>query len=154
MSFKTKALNEKLGHVDRYEPAAVEETATVKEALHLMRRRQKPALMVCRKGQLVGIFTERDYLMKAAGAAKAGEPISKYMTPKPVTGGLDQTLGEAIEIMDAKHLRTLPIIDADGVPASVVTVLTVIRYLADHFPAAVVNRPPQPHLHAVDVDGA
>lgn len=154
MSVKTKALNEKLAHVDRYEPAAVEETATVKEALHIMRRRQKPALMVCRKGKLVGIFTERDYLVKAAGAAKAGEPISKYMTPDPITGGLSMTLGEAIEVMDSKHLRTLPIVDDKGAPASVVTVLTVIRYLADHFPAAVVNRPPQPHVVSSDADGA
>jgi len=154
MSVKTKALNEKLAHVVRYEPAIAQENTSVRDALALMRQKQKPALMVCKGKKLVGIFTERDYLMKASGAAKSKDPISQYMTPNPITGRLDETLGEVIEVMDAKHLRTLPIIDEHGAPASVVTVLTVIQYLADHFPAAVVNRPPQPHVVSEDADGA
>lgn len=154
MSVKTKALSEKLAHIIRYEPAIAQENTPVKDALSLMRQRQKPALMVCKGKKLVGIFTERDYLMKALGSAKSADPISKYMTPSPITGRLDETLGEVIEVMDAKHLRTLPIVDEGGAVASVVTVLTVIQYLADHFPAAVVNRPPQPHVVSEDADGA
>lgn len=154
MSVKTKALSEKLAHIVRYEPAIAQEGTPVKDALALMRSRQKPALMICKGKKLVGIFTERDYLMKLLGAAKSSEPISKYMTPDPISGRLEQTLGEVIEVMDSKHLRTLPIVDENGAVASVVTVLTVIQYLADHFPAAVVNRPPQPHVVSEDADGA
>jgi CBS domain-containing protein len=154
MSVKTKALSEKLAHIIRSEPAIAQETTTVKDALALMRSRQKPALMICKGKKLLGIFTERDYIMKALGSAKSSDPISKYMTPNPITGRLDETLGEVIEVMDAKHLRTLPIVDENGAVASVVTVLTVIQYLADHFPAAVVNRPPQPHVVSEDADGA
>jgi len=154
MSVKTKALSEKLAHVVRYEPAIVQESTPVKDALARMRQKQKPALMVCKGKKLVGIFTERDYLMKVLGAAKSADPIGKYMTPTPVTGRLDETLGEVIEVMDEKHLRTLPLVDETGAVASVVTVLTVIQYLADHFPAAVVNRPPQPHVVSEEVDGA
>lgn len=154
MSAKTKALSEKLKHIVRYEPACVQETATVKEAVALMRQRQKPALMICRGKKLVGIFTERDYLMRVAGLAKPSDPIKKYMTPEPVVGHLEQTLGEVIEVMNEKRLRSLPLVDQHGAPASVVTVLTVIQYLADLFPAAVVNRPPTPHKRAEEMDGA
>ena len=130
------------------------QSAGIKDAACLLKAKRVGAVAVVEDGRMVGIFTERDYLMKAAGLAKPGEPISKYMTPEPITGRLEETLGEAVEVMDAKHLRTLPIVDAAGAPASVVTVLTVIQYLADHFPAAVVNRPPQPHVVSEDADGA
>lgn len=154
MSVKTKALGEKLAHVVRYEPAVVQETTPLKDALALMRSKEKPALMICRGKRLVGIFTERDYLMKIAGLVKLEEPVGKYMSPDPVTVRLENTLGEAIEAMHARRLRTLPILDEHGAPASVITVLTVIQYLADHFPAAVVNRPPQPHVVSNESDGA
>ncbi len=154
MSSKTKALAEKLAHLVRYEPAIAQESTPVKAALALMREKQKPALMICKGKKLIGIFTERDYLMKSLGAASSDEPIGKYMTPNPITCRLEQTSREVTEIMNDKHLRTLPIVDEHGTPASVVTVLTVIQYLADHFPAAVVNRPPQPHVVSEDADGA
>lgn len=154
MSVKTKALSEKLAHVTRFEPLTVQEDCAVKEALARMRARQKPVLMVAKGKKLVGIFTERDYLMKVVGRAKLTDPIHDYMTPNPVIGSLEQTLGEAIEIMNEKGLRNLPLVDESGGPASVVTVISAIQYLADHFPAAVVNRPPQPHVVSGEMGGA
>ncbi len=154
MSVKTKALSEKLLRVVRDQPVCVEESATVREALTLMRERQTSCLMVCRGRRLVGIFTERDFLMKAAGRAKPRDPIRSYMTPSPDIARLEQTVGEAIEVMNEKGFRNLPLVDEGGSPASLVTVNGIIRYLADHFPAAVVNRPPQPHLISEEMDGA
>ena len=92
--------------------------------------------------------------MKTLGKASSSEPISRYMTPEPLTGRLEETLGEVVEVMNAKGLRNLPLVDSLGAPASLVTADTIIRYLADHFPAAVVNRPPQPHMHSDQMDGA
>jgi len=154
MSLKTKVLSEKLARVTRFDPLIVPDTATVKEALARMRQRQKPVLLICKGKKLVGIFTERDYLMKVAGKAKPGDSIKDYMTPKPVTGRMSKTLGEVIELMDEKGMRNLPIVDAAGAPAAVVTVMSAIQYLADHFPAAVVNRPPHPHVVSAEADGA
>ena len=154
MSLKTKVLSAKLAHVTRFDPLIVQDTVTLKEALARMRERQKPVLMICKGKKLVGIFTERDYLMKAAGRAKPGDSIKDYMTPKPVTGRMGRTLGEVIETMNGKGMRNLPIVDASGAPVSVVTVMSAIQYLADHFPAAVVNRPPQPQVVSAEADGA
>ena len=154
MSVKTKALSEKLSHVTRFEPLCVQENTPVKEAVGQMREKQKPVLMVCKGKKLVGIFTERDYLMKVAGRAKPTEPIRDYMTPNPIIGRADETLGEAVEVMNEKGLRNLPLVDEHGAPVSVVTVISAIQYLADHFPAAVVNRPPQPHIVSEEADGA
>lgn len=154
MSVKTKALGEKLVHVARTKPVTVQESASVKEVLALIRQKQVHCVMVCNGPKLSGIFTERDFLMKALGRANSNDPIRKYMTPEPVIGYLEETLGEAVEVMNAKGLRNLPLVDEQGTPASLLTVNTIIRYLADHFPAEVVNRPPQPHRVSEHTDGA
>ena len=154
MAVKTKALSEKLVHVARTKPVSVPESSTLGEALAVMRETKIHCLMVCRGKKLVGIFTERDYLMKAAGKADPAESIKAYMTPDPVIVTLEQTVGEAVETMNAKGLRNLPVVDEAGSPASLVTVNTIIKYLAGHFPAAVVTRPPQPHMVTDQTDGA
>lgn len=154
MSIKTKALSEKLRHVIRTKPVCVQEDFPMGKALDLMREKRVHCLMVCRGPKLTGIFTDRDHLMKSLGKARTDEPMSRYMTPSPVIGSLDQTVGEAVEVMSSKGLRNLPLVDSAGTPESLVTVDTLIRYLADHFPAAVVNRPPQPHLVSDEADGA
>jgi CBS domain-containing protein len=154
MSFKTKALSEKLVHVARAQVVCIQEDGSLKEGLALMRQSQAPCLMICRGQKLTGIFTERDYLMKVASQEKGGELIRDFMTANPIIASLENTIGEAIEIMNSKGLRHLPLVDQDGAPASVVTVSIIIQYLADLFPAAVVNRPPQPHVVSEEMDGA
>jgi len=76
------------------------------------------------------------------------------MTAQPIVARVEETLGEAVEIMDRRGLRQLPVVDEDGAPASVVTVGGVIQHLAEDFPASVVNRPPEPHQRASEPDGA
>jgi len=153
MSVKTKALGEKLLHVTRTKPVTVQEEAPLGEVLALMRQKQVHCVMVCKGKKLSGVFTERDFLMKALGKKTFG-PIKEYMTPNPVIGYLEETVGEAVEVMNEKGLRNLPLVDEQGAPASLVTVNTIIRYLADHFPAEVVNRPPQPRMVSEETDGA
>jgi CBS domain-containing protein len=152
MSVKTKALSEKLVHVARAQPVCVPEETPLREALAVMRYRQVPCLLVTKGGKLTGIFTERDFLMKVAGKPSGGS-VGEQMTRKPVIATLDETVGEAVEEMNAKGLRNLPLADKSGAPASVVTVSSLIRYLADHFPAEVVNLPPHPQ-RAAETDGA
>jgi CBS domain-containing protein len=154
MSSKTKALSEKLSTVAHEAAVCIEESAKIGDALELMRERGADCVLVCRGGKLAGIFTERDYLMKVAGLAKASEPVSKFMTPNPVVEKLNQTVGEAVEIMNDRMLRHLPLVDGKGAPAGVVTVDAVIDWLAGHYPAAVVNRPPDPHIGGEETDGA
>lgn len=153
MSVKTKALSERLDRVARAQPVCVPEDTTLESALAVMRSRKVPCLLVTRAGKLTGIFTERDFLMKAAGKPVPAGLVREYMTRGPVTFTLEQTVGDAVEAMNGKGLRNLPVVDASGAPASVVTVNSLIRYLAEHFPAEVVNLPPAPQ-RAAETDGA
>lgn len=154
MSSKTQALTEKLSRVARAQPVTVPRSLPLKDALLRMRERKTPCLLVCEGRRLVGIFTERDYLLKAAGRTRGDEPIDRFMTPQPISAGVDETVGKAVEVMAREGLRQLPVVDEDGAPASVVTVGGLIQHLAEDFPASVVNRPPEPHRGAPETDGA
>ncbi len=155
MSSKTKALTEMLDRVPHVEVITTKESATVREVVGLMRKKGVSCLIVCRGQKPTGIFTERDFLMKVAADTKAlSLPISNFMTPNPKCAHLNWSAGDAVELMDGAGLRHLPVLDKKGKLAFVVTVDGLIRYLADHFSAVVMNRPPQPHMIAPEMDGA
>jgi CBS domain-containing protein len=154
MTVKAKALDENLGHIARQKAVSISESSTVEKAVAVMREKKVPCLLLVKAGKLTGIFTERDYLFKVIGTADPKDPISRYMTKNPIVVDLGETVGAAAKVMNDKGLRHLPLIDKRGGPASVVTVDEIIEYLADCFPAMVVNRPPQPHLRAEETEGA
>jgi len=155
MSTKTSALNEKLEHMDLLSPILVEEETPYNDVLAAMRKAKRGSVIVCRKRKVVGIFTERDVLNRCLlENPPLSTPIRKMMTPNPATVQGGTTLGEAVEIMHAKGARNLPIVDAKGFPRGMLTVGRVIRYLADHYPAEVVNLPPVLHQTTHETEGA
>ena len=64
---------------------------------------------------LSGILTERDVL-RAAGKPTdmAAEPISRWMSPEPITCSPDIDTEEAAEMMLSGGFRHLPVVDATG----------------------------------------
>lgn len=152
---KTQVLDEKLAHLDILDPVTVEGSATYQECLEVMRKNGRGAVIVCKKGKVAGVFTERDVLYKhlLEGIA-VSTPVSKLMTPGPVTVTLETTLGRAVELMHEKGVRNLPLVDKDGRPKKILTIGRVLKYLADHYQAEVVNLPPVLHQMSEETEGA
>ena len=124
-------------------PLVVDETTSYSAVLQRMRELNRGSVMICRGETVTGVFTERDYLHKHCLEGVAGDtPIGKLMSTPPVTVKVKTALGEAIELMHDKKFRNLPIIDDKGRPHGLLTVGAVIRYLAEKFPAEVMNQPP------------
>ncbi|MFA5594668.1 MAG: CBS domain-containing protein, partial [Trueperaceae bacterium] len=71
------------------------------------------ALPVVAGGQLVGIFSERDYARKVIlhGQASRETPVSAIMTSNVVTVSPDQDLSDCMRIMTDKRIRHLPVIE-------------------------------------------
>lgn len=155
MSTKTQTLDVRLDHLDLLAPVLVEETSPYGEVLERMRTLDRGSVIVTKSGKVTGIFTERDYLYKhCLEDTDLKTPICKLMSTRPIAVSPETTLGEAVEIMHEKKFRNLPIVDASGRPKGLLTVGRVIRYLADHFPAEVVNLPPTLHQVSQDPEGA
>ena len=96
--------------------------------------------------QLVGVFTERDYLDKLAGDAEnLSSPISEFMTQNPKCLTAEDTVGKAIKLMTEGGYRHLPITDSAGSPLGLVSVRNIVNYISEHFPEEVFNHPPEIH---------
>jgi len=142
------ARNLKTDSVSRLQPTPplkVQPTQTVAEAVTLMRRFQVGCLLVCERGALIGMFTERDLLRRVLGSElPMSTPISEVMTTDPVVVSTKEPIGSAIRRMQQGGYRHLPVIDESGQPTGILSVKRIIHYLVEHFPSTVYNLPPDP----------
>jgi CBS domain-containing protein len=127
------------------EPVCLRETATVTDAVQRMvKARQAAVLVVDAAGRLAGIFTERDLLTRVVGRGldPTGTPLSAVMTPDPEVLSLRDRVAYAVHCMSVAGYRTVPLVDAERRPIGIATVSDVIRWLANLFPATLLNLPP------------
>ncbi len=134
--------------VSRLEPAAARQLDAgrpVAHAVELLRQGRVGCLLVTRGELLVGIFTERDLLVRvlAAGLPLA-TPVAECMTAGPVTVGPADPVRAALSKMQRGGYRHLPVVDERGRPVGILSAKHIIRYIVEHFPAVVYNHPPTP----------
>jgi len=82
-------------------------------ALEVMAAYNIGALPVVEKGQLVGIFSERDYARKVAlkGLTSAVTEVRDIMTEKVLCVQMTHAVMECMALMSDKHIRHLPVMD-------------------------------------------
>lgn len=95
------------------ETYSISPDASVFEALQLMAEKNVGAVMVVEKGQMVGIFTERDYARKIVlkGKCSLETPLREIMTSEMITVHPEQNLEDCMSLMTQYHIRHLPIMD-------------------------------------------
>jgi CBS domain-containing protein len=144
-----------LAMVMRDPPLMVDSDATLADALRLMREERRGYVLALAGERLVGIFTERDVLMKIAGNPLNLErtPVSAYMTRDPVTLPAGAGVAFALNRMVVEGFRHIPIIEG-GRPIGMVSMRDIIEYLCEHFRSEVLNLPPNPRLASREPDGA
>lgn len=89
-------------------------TDTVYRALQLMAENNVGSVVVCDEGQIVGIFTERDYCRKIIlmGRSSLNTPLHEIMTKNMIIVSRTQPLEECLELMSKYHIRHLPVEDS------------------------------------------
>jgi CBS domain-containing protein len=82
-------------------------------AVQQMNDRRIGALLVVERGRPVGIFTERDVLVRvvAAGLDPRTTPVGEVMTRNPVVIRSDATVSQAMVVITEKRCRHLPVLD-------------------------------------------
>jgi CBS domain-containing protein len=94
---------------------SIEYDASIKDALSLLAQKDVGALPVVKNGQLVGIFSERDYARKMAQLEQCTltEPVSEIMTSKVLVVNSSNSVDECMSLMTDKHIRHLPVLQGD-----------------------------------------
>jgi CBS domain-containing protein len=107
-------------------------TVTVSEAVQEMNRRKIGSVLVMEGGVLVGIFTERDVLMRVVAADRDPKttPVAHVMTRSPVTIHSSMTIEEVMDLHSGKHFRHLPVVE-NGRVIGMISVRDILRWLAD-----------------------
>ncbi len=91
--------------------------ASVYDALRMMSDKDVGALLIMENDQMVGIMSERDYARKVVLLGKTSREtrVDEIMSSKVFTIHPDQTVEEAMELMNSKHIRHLPVVESDQV---------------------------------------
>jgi CBS domain-containing protein len=127
------------------EPVCVRDTIMVEEAVHAMVGRHHAGVLVVDAAErLIGIFTERDVLLRVVGKGldATTTAVGTVMTSNPQSLRIDDRVAHALHCMSVAGYRTVPIVDAAKRPVGVVTATDIMRWLTGLFPEALMNLAP------------
>lgn len=129
-------------------------TISLKEAIHQMQFYKSGYIILTQDGTVVGIFTETDVVQKILGHnVDLGRPVSDFMTSVIHSLSPDASVGEAISLMAKKKIYHLPLTDENKRYMGMLSVRTLIRFLAAYYPTEVYNLPPDPQQVSRSVEG-
>lgn len=148
--------DERLRVLSRRQPVTVPPGTSLADCVRAIQRTGTgDSVFVCDPaGRLLGVLTERDIFARiVVGHVDLGQPVESLMTTEPRTLDLDQTIREAIELMQTGRYRNVPIVDDTGRLVGVVRQVDIIKYLAESFPEELLNLPPRPHQRMKQPEG-
>jgi CBS domain-containing protein len=110
-------------------PRTVTPMQTVRDAIASMKQDPSGAVVVVEGVNIVGIFTDRDVLKKAAARQGAlDESIAYYMTPDPVVLREDDMMAYALNKMGDGGFRHIPVV-RDGELVGMVTIRDIMAWI-------------------------
>ncbi|KAF2964161.1 hypothetical protein GQX73_g9412 [Xylaria multiplex] len=106
-------------------PTTVSVRTSVKEAAMLMKENHTTAVLVQDQGQITGIFTSKDVVLRviAPGLDPATCSVVRVMTPHPDFAPMDMSIQAALRKMHDGHYLNLPVMNSEGEIVGMVDVL-------------------------------
>ncbi len=105
---------EKIEHMMSPAPTSLAPHATVNQAVTLMMKSGKPAVVIVEGSRPAGILTERDLVRLGRTGIDGNTPLARVMTAPVITVSLGRSLYFAIELMRERSIRTLAVTDLQG----------------------------------------
>ena len=130
-SLEKELLSNQISSLNPKPPQVVAPKVSVREVIDMMVENSIGCVLVVENGQIQGIFTERDAVLKLNTDYQSmlERRVEEFMTPNPQTLTMDAKIAFAIQRMDQGGYRHLPIVDAKGTPIGVISVRDILAYL-------------------------
>jgi len=112
--------------------------ATVFEAIQLLAQKNIGALPVMEAGELIGIFSERDYTRKVAleGKSSRNTKVREIISTNVASVSSEHTIEDCMRLMTEKHIRHLPVID-DGRMVGFISIGDMVNWTISAQSAAI-----------------
>jgi CBS domain-containing protein len=113
---------------------AVKANETVYRAIRLMADRRIGCVLVVDKGTVIGIFTERDYIMRVEVENRVTKEtlLSEVMTDKMYTVTTDTSIEHCLGLMILRHIRHLPVVE-DGKLQGIISMRDAVDAVLENF---------------------
>jgi CBS domain-containing protein len=122
-----------------------EPTLAVVEAIRLMQDKKSGYIVIAHVKKVEGIFTEIDVAHKILGKdCDWQKPVREVMTKVPTVLTPKDSVSKAINVMSKHRIYHIPLVDEKSDLVGVLSVRTLIRFLAEFYPTEVYNLPPDP----------
>ena len=114
---------------------------TVRAAARLMAKRKVSAVMVVEGERLVGVFTERDAVVRVLARGRDADTsrLAEVMTSEVKTIEPEQSFGYALLLMHENGFRHLPVVEGDR-PVGVVSARAALNPDLEEFTAEAERR--------------
>ena len=119
-------------------------TISIQDAIKLMQENKSGYIVLAKAKKVYGLFTETDVINKILDKdVDWGKPASEFMTSDWATLNMNDSVGQAIDLMSEKKFYHIPLVDGEGNLVNVISVRTLIRFLAEFYPTEIYNLPPR-----------
>ena len=107
-------------------------TDTVQKIVKIFQKEKKNCVLVYSKKKMVGILSNRDLLLRAAGTYPdlSKVTVEQVMTKNPSYVRPEDPIAFAVNKMSVGGYRHVPVIRHDGTPVSILLIKDVLRYLS------------------------
>ena len=135
----------------RHHPT-VQAGSTLQSVIDILRNEKVGCVMVEKDNQIIGVMTERDFLLRAIakGLDKTAVTIDDYMTKNPEILHPDDPISYALNKMHVFGIRHIPIIEESCATRGLISVKDNIAHIGNYFGEEIVKLPPEPTRHALD----
>lgn len=121
-------------------PITIDASATVVEAIHLLKEKNIRRLPVMKDGKLAGIVTERMLLSFSPGKSSsldtwelhyllAKTPVTEAMNPRPNTVTPDTDLADAAQLIHDRKLNGITVVNERGDLVGILTTTNALEAL-------------------------
>ncbi len=109
-----------------------EPNSSARNALKTMEDQNVGSILVMDGDELVGIFSERDYIRRIVlkEGPTGDTPIREVMSSKVVVAENDDTVEECMAVMTSKRIRHLPVYE-DGVLVGIVSIGDLVKKVSE-----------------------